>query len=99
MLKSFLILDLPMNSSDEQIRKKYLKLIKENRPENAPEQFRKIQAAYEAVKDRRSRIKTKLFAAFTNSEIDETLQTVAQSIKFSKKQTKLTNLIAAVTNK
>lgn len=99
MLKSFLILDLPMDATDDQIRKKYLSLIKENRPDSTPDKFKKINAAYEAVKDKRSRIKTKMFSAFMDMECEETLQTLAESINLTKKETNLKSLTTALTNK
>jgi curved DNA-binding protein CbpA len=96
MLKSFLVLGLPMDASDVQIRKKYLKLVKIFAPEKAPEQFQRITTAYEAVKDSRRRTETTIFTALMDMEYDETFSTLTKSVKIRKKQTGLKDLLKAL---
>ncbi len=45
------VLGLPQNASAEEIRVRYLELVKEFPPERDADRFREIRAAYEAAKD------------------------------------------------
>lgn len=47
----FQVLGVPRDADEEQIRSRYLKLVKQFPPEREPEKFRAIRAAYEATKD------------------------------------------------
>lgn len=47
----FSILGIDSNASEQEIRQRYLALIKLNPPETHPEKFREIHAAYESAKD------------------------------------------------
>ncbi|MBF0211672.1 MAG: DnaJ domain-containing protein [Desulfamplus sp.] len=94
MLKSLLILDLPIDSSDQEIRKRYLELVKQFTPEKNPAQFRKITDAYEAVKDQRNRVKSRLFSALEDIEFENTLTELVQGLKFVKKRVGLKELMS-----
>ncbi|MBF0258622.1 MAG: J domain-containing protein [Desulfamplus sp.] len=99
MLKSFLVLDLPMDASDQEIRKKYLELVKTFTPEKFPVQFQKVTAAYESVKNQRSRVKSRLFAALKDADFENTLKELAGSVKFNKKKCGLKELLNAASGK
>lgn len=47
----FLVLGLPREASEAEIRARYLELVKQFPPDRAAEQFRKIRSAYDAAKD------------------------------------------------
>lgn len=47
----FVILGVAADAGEEEIRVRYLKLVREFPPERDPERFREIRAAYEAVRD------------------------------------------------
>lgn len=47
----FLVLGLPVDASEQDIRARYLELIKEFPPEKNPDRFRQIQAAYQLARD------------------------------------------------
>ena len=96
MLKSYLVLDLPLDATDQEIRKKYLQLVKVYSPEKKPEMFRKITTAYEAIKDERTRAATELFSALKNMEFRETLETLAASVKITRRTPGLQELLKAV---
>lgn len=95
MLKSFLILDLPLDAMDEEIRKRYLDLVKKFTPEQYPEKFRRITSAYEKIKDRRSRVESKIFSAIRDVNYEETLRELAGLVKFSKRRTGLKKLASS----
>ncbi len=84
MLNHFFVLDLPPDASDEEIRKKYFQLVKKHTPEKDPLLFKKITSSYEAVKERRNRIK-KIALGNSNSvgDYEEKLRSLvtAQDIK------------------
>ena len=47
----FGVLGVPENATEQEIRKRYLELVKKYPPESAPEKFRQIHAAFQAAKD------------------------------------------------
>lgn len=47
----FLILGLPREAGEAEIRARYLELVKQFPPDTAPDKFREIRAAFEAAKD------------------------------------------------
>lgn len=57
------ILGVDQGADDQTIRKAYLDLVKRFPPEKHPEGFKRITRAYEAVKDRRSRVRSKLMGS------------------------------------
>ena len=95
MLKSFLTLDLPIDALDQEIRQQYLKLVKQFSPERYPEKFRSITSAYESVKDKRSRVKSRLFSVLKTMDTEEALRSLGDSVKIKKKRTTLNKLIKA----
>lgn len=60
MLKYYLILNISFPTTDEEVRKAYLDLVKRFSPERHPQAFSQISEAYEALKDETSRIHTQL---------------------------------------
>ncbi len=62
-MNPFEILGIGPESGDAAVRKAYLDKVRRFSPEKDPEAFKKIQAAYEQVKDERSRIEHYLFNA------------------------------------
>jgi len=49
MLSSYFILGLGLDVADEEIRKRYLELIKQYTPEKDPNRFQEITSAYEQI--------------------------------------------------
>ncbi len=96
MLKSYLILDLPLNAPDQEIRKKYLQLVKNYSPEKDPVQFQRITTAYESIKDKRRRVETNLFSALKDMDAQETIKTLAESVKLTRKTPGLQELLKAI---
>jgi curved DNA-binding protein CbpA len=61
MKTPFEILGLPELATDQEIRRAYLAKVREYPPEREPERFQEIRAAFEAIQDRRARLKYQLF--------------------------------------
>lgn len=95
MLKDFLTLDISPDASDEQIREAYLHLIKKHPPEKDPVNFQRINSAYEAVKDKRSRVRTRIFFSATVKDPEQSLLELAKSRKIRRKSAGLKKLIKA----
>lgn len=96
MLKSYLILDLPLDAQDQEIRKKYLQLVKAYSPEKDPVKFQEITNAYESIKDKRSRVETSLFTALKDMEPQNTIRTLAASAKMTRLNPGLQTLLKAI---
>ena len=63
MLTPYLIVDLSPDASDGEIRRQYLRLVREHPPGKDPKRFEGIARAYEAVKDERARVRSRLFGS------------------------------------
>ena len=61
MLAHYLTLGLSPSVSPGEIRRRYLELIRKHPPSREPERSQRIVAAWEALKDDRSRVETALF--------------------------------------
>jgi len=78
MPSPFEILGVPPQADDVMIRTRYLQLIREFTPEHAPDQFAKIQAAYEAIQTvskRAERLVQPLDADITTEELVQEILT------------------------
>ncbi len=58
----FFVLDLDLDATDDDVERRYHELIQQYPPDRAPEEFAAIRCAYEALRDRRSRLKAWLFS-------------------------------------
>ena len=57
----FLVFDLPHEATDRQVERRYQELVERYPPDREPEMFVAIRQAYEALRDQRARLKTRLF--------------------------------------
>ncbi|PKM10800.1 MAG: molecular chaperone DnaJ [Gammaproteobacteria bacterium HGW-Gammaproteobacteria-3] len=55
------ILDVAAHADDSEIKRAYLQKVKDYPPDREPRQFQAIRQAYEAIKDRKSRMSHDLF--------------------------------------
>ncbi|MGH7947010.1 MAG: DnaJ domain-containing protein [Opitutaceae bacterium] len=60
-MNPYLSLGVPRNADDVRIRRAYLDAVKEAPPETHPIRFKEVAAAYEKIKDERSRHRYELF--------------------------------------
>ncbi len=70
----YTIFDLPLDSDDETIRRRYLALVRTHTPERDPERFSAIREAYEILRDPISRMRYRLFEAGKGDSIDAILK-------------------------
>lgn len=63
MTTPFQVLDIPESADDSEIKKAYLRQVRQYPPERAPGRFQAIRSAFEAIQTRRDRIRYQLFHA------------------------------------
>ncbi len=73
MADPFEVLDLPKHSGEAEIRKRYLELVRKFPPEQAPERFAAVHAAYRELQDPAARLKNQLFDFECEGDSLETL--------------------------
>ena len=60
MRDPFTVLGVADDAGDDEIRRRYLTLLREFPPDREPERFQEFRAAYEALSDERKRLETRL---------------------------------------
>lgn len=61
------ILGLPATASEQDIRSRYLELVRQFPPDSQPARFAEIRAAYDDLSDPRQRLERQLFTLSTDS--------------------------------
>ncbi len=61
------ILGLPTTASEQEIRSRYLELVRKFSPDSQPARFAEIRAAYDDLSDPRRRLQRQLFKLSTDS--------------------------------
>ena len=95
MLAHYLTLDLAPDASQEEIRQRYLELIRSHPPSRNPERFGRIAAAYEALQDDRMRVRTAMFGIAAYSDWELALDALVQARTGPRKAPGLQALLAA----
>ena len=95
MLSHCLILGLPPSASGEEIRRRYLELIRAHPPSREPEYGERIIAAYEALKDDRRRVDTDLFGIARYGGFERALDALARARPSGRATPGLKTLLAA----
>src|SRR5881227_225871 len=76
MSDPYAVLGLPADSDDETIRRRYLELVRQFTPEQHPEKFAAIRAAYESLRDLDTRLRHRLFEAGKNETVDALIEEI-----------------------
>jgi curved DNA-binding protein CbpA len=69
----FAVLGIEETADDEAVRAAYLRALRASPPDHDPEGFRRIRAAYEALRDTESRLALRLFGPSPLANLDELL--------------------------
>src|SRR5215204_4818228 len=77
MIDPYEVLGLPPDSDDEAIRRRYLELVKHYPPAHHPEKFGAIRAAYDRLRDLKTRVRYRLFEAGEK----ETIEKIVEDLK------------------
>lgn len=95
MADPFTVLGVPPEAGDDAIRRRYLELTREFPPEQHPERFAKIRAAYERVKDLDGRVRYRLFETGREDTIEAIIEEAA--CRTPRRRVGLRALLAATT--
>ena len=87
------VLGLPADAEDEAIRRRYLELVRQFPPEQAPERFAIVRGAYERLRDRDTRLKHRLFEAGRRATLDGLIEEIA--CRTPRRRLTLTDLLSA----
>jgi DnaJ-class molecular chaperone len=74
MSDPYTILELPADSDDEAIRRRYLQLVRQYPPERHPEKFAEIRRAYEKLKDLDTRLRYRLFDVGRHESVEAIIE-------------------------
>ena len=77
MTDPYSVLGVSPQSDDETIRKRYLELVRQFSPEQHPQRFAAVRAAYDAVRDLNRRVFYQLFEAGRNDSVDQIIEEIA----------------------
>jgi curved DNA-binding protein CbpA len=73
----YVVLEVPADADDDAIRRKYLEFVRRFPPEQNPERFAAIRAAYEALKDVNTRVRHRLLERGRRETIDTLIEELA----------------------
>jgi curved DNA-binding protein CbpA len=93
MIEPYATLGLPMDADDAAIRARYLELVRQFPPEQSPERFAAIRAAYECLRDRDGRLRYRLFEAGRHETLDACIEEMA--CRTPRRRPTLADLLAA----
>jgi len=60
MTDPFVVLGVDVDAGDEEVKRRYLALVRAFPPDREPQRFQAYRAAYEALRDHRTRLEAKL---------------------------------------
>jgi curved DNA-binding protein CbpA len=66
----FEIMGLAQGAGDDEIRSRYLQLVREFPPDRAPERFAQVRAAYDELRDPIRRLETQMFSLDTHDSFE-----------------------------
>jgi len=78
MTDPYQTLGLPSDCNEDAVRARYLDLVRQFPPEQAPERFAEIRKAYDALKDRDAYLARRLFSAGQPEALDRLTDKLAQ---------------------
>jgi curved DNA-binding protein CbpA len=73
----YTVLGVPAGADDDAIRRRYLELARQFPPEQHPEQFAAVRAAYEKIKDLDGRVRFRLFEQAAGDTIEAIIEEAA----------------------
>lgn len=81
MADAYEVLGLLPGSTDDEIRRRYLDLVRRYRPDQQPQRFAAVREAYEQLRDPLVRLEACLFPTQTNDTIDAILADVESRLR------------------
>ncbi len=95
MIIYYQILGVDEDAGDEEIRARYLELVRRFTPEKDPDQFMRISRAYEGLRDRQARISSKIVGLKNYRFWTDALEDLTAGIPDQRKMPGLKDLVNA----
>jgi curved DNA-binding protein CbpA len=76
MADPYQVMGLPPDCDDDTIRRRYLELVRQFSPEQHPDRFAAIRAAYESLRDLNTRLRYRLFEAGKNETVEALIEEI-----------------------
>ncbi len=92
-----MMLGLEPTATDEQIRRRYLALVKNYPPEHDPQRFQDITMAYERIKNQHARIINRLFGYRTAGDVEASFGYLARATQPKRQRAGLQALLKSAT--
>jgi curved DNA-binding protein CbpA len=90
----YVVLGLAPDSDDEAIRRRYLELVKQFSPEQQPQKFAAIRAAYEQLRDLDTRLRHRLFETGRHESVEAIIEEL--TCRSPRRRVPLETLLATV---
>ena len=74
------VLGVAPDADEEQVRQRYLELVRSHPPDREPQRFAEIQAAYERLRDPEARLHALLFEAESDETLDDLLREASERV-------------------
>jgi curved DNA-binding protein CbpA len=94
MTDPYEVLGLPPGADDDDIRRRYLELVRQHSPEHHPEKFASVRAAYEQLRDQDTRLRHRLFESGKRETVDAIIEEV--SCRRARRRVSLKEILSAV---
>ena len=78
------ILGLDSNASEAAVRKRYLELVRQHPPDQAPEQFARIRAAYDELRDPVALLEKRILRFADDDSLDDIISGVRQRLRLAR---------------
>lgn len=89
----YAVLGVPDDADDAAIRTRYLELVRQFPPEQAPERFAAVRAAYEQLRDRDTRLSHRLFETGRRDTIEGVIEEL--TCRSTRRRVSLSDLLRA----
>lgn len=94
MLPHYLALNLPLEATDDEIRERYLLLVRQYPPEKEPERFRQLTEAFESLKSARARVNSRLFGILNLHDAGKAIRLLDPSFNVTRRRAGLTDMLS-----
>jgi curved DNA-binding protein CbpA len=75
------VLDVAPSVDDAALRQRYLELVRQHPPDQCPEKFAEIRAAYDQLRDPVSRLKRELFESENHDSLESIIAEVRRRVR------------------
>jgi curved DNA-binding protein CbpA len=84
MTDPYQVLGIGPEASEEEIRRRYLELVRRHPPDRDPAKFAAVRQAYEKLRDPVERLKSKLFDVESSETMDDVMADVKKRLRASR---------------